>query len=260
MWPGGQPMLAEPVPVSHGAPGPAGCLCHNQEEQDILDFGLPPGQYGVLVDEIEIATRQACDSLVPAGWNHNCFITVGPGASNVGGLAKTFVDGHGECISDCSYINPPPGGACPDPNPYECNGGGGDGVDGEDSGESGAEGDVGGNLGSGAYIDCSGTECDVDLGFAELLFQDMSLLASEGATIVYDTNASRFVFYGIVVGSLSSELGLDNGDQIESVNGLTIDDLDSALQAISESDTETEFRIRVKRGTQWIDFTYTLVP
>ncbi|PRP94794.1 PDZ domain-containing protein [Enhygromyxa salina] len=88
----------------------------------------------------------------------------------------------------------------------------------------------------------------------------MSLLLGEDTTLVYDTTASRFAFQGVTTGSLSAELGLRDGDRLESVNGTTIDDLEAALYAISENDTATELRVRVQRGTQWVDFTYTLVP
>jgi hypothetical protein len=258
MWPIGQPELAQPVPGSHDAPGPAGCVCLNSAEQETVDFEAPAGQYAVLMAEIEDATRKACDSIVPAGWDHNCFINEGVGASTLG-LIKPFTDGYGACIGTCVFANPPPGESCPELDPYQCNEDDGETGDNGGEGESGGSETGGSGLDAGEYIYCAGTECEIDLKFAQMLYENLEMLQSEGTTLVYESRTDRFVFQGVEGGSLAAELGLWSGDILEAVNGTIIDGLDSALQVAAESRDASELRVRVKRSQKWIDFTYTFV-
>jgi hypothetical protein len=259
MWPAGQPEKIEPVPSSHMAPGPTGCICLNSTEQNIIDFEVPLAEYDVLLDEIEKAARQACHSLVPAGWDHNCFVNSGPGAPTPIG---SFVRGLGNCVGNCIYANPPPGGTCPDPNPYECAEGGAEtgGEDHTDDTDDTDDGSDDPGLGAGDYIDCEGRTCDIDRKFAEMLYSYPELLADEGTTLVYDPTSSRFLFQGITMESLPGAMGLENGDQLESINNVTVDGLQSAFATIADNANTHSLRVRVKRGTQWIDFTYNFVP
>jgi hypothetical protein len=257
MWPAEQPELAVPVPASHDAPGPAGCVCYNAAEQEILDFEVPPGKFAEFMDELEAATRDECDAIVPPGWDHNCYITEGTDASTAA-LSKPFQGGFGECIGSCVFTNPPPGDTCPELTPYECD---------EDDGETGGVGetgadtvDAGTGMNAGDYIYCVGNSCDISLGFAQMLSENMEMLQREGATFVYDASIDRFVLQGVARGTVAFELGLASGDVLESVNDTTIGDLDSALQAMVENRDATELNVRVKRGRRWIDFTYTLAP
>ncbi|NVB37580.1 hypothetical protein G6O69_07030 [Pseudenhygromyxa sp. WMMC2535] len=51
-------------------------------------------------------------------------------------------DPSDDCLSDCAYINEPPGGSCPDKDPFECNGeapGGSDETGGEEAGTDGGD-------------------------------------------------------------------------------------------------------------------------
>lgn len=252
MWPIGQPELAEPVPSSKGAPGPSGCVCLNAAEQEIMDFQTPEPQFEELSGEVEQATREACDAIVPAGWDHNCFIAVGDGASTLG--TDPYTNGFGECVGSCGFANPPPGKSCPEFDPYECNGENGDGETGVDSGS------YNGELHAGDFVSCRGTECEVDLAFAHMVLANPGLLESEGAMFVYDSSKARFVFVDVHRGSLAAELGLSSGDVLEAVNGTNIDDLDAALHALTGNQNANELRVRVKRSQQWVDFTYILVP
>ncbi len=256
MWPVGQKQLAQPVPASLGAPGPAGCVCANSVEQDVIDFEVPVAQYDELYDKIVAAARDACSALATPGWENNCYIDAGPDAAVP--FAGTFNDGLGECIGSCSHVNPPPGESCPDPNPYECaeqNGEtGGDSETG--SGETGGGSDGTGGLDAGDYISCVGTDCDIDGDFARGLYADSSSLLREGTRLVYDPAVGRFVLQGVSSGTLASELGFRTGDVLDSVDGRVIDDLDAALRAFGDHEGAAALRVRVKRGTTWIDFDF----
>ena len=263
MWPAGDPGAAVPVPSSAGAPGPAGCVCFNSDEQGVIDFGIPLGHWNDLRDEMEAAARNACSALAAQGWDNNCHIDSGPNASTPS--SSDFTSGTGDCIGNCVYTNPPPKGSCPDPNPYECNGEpGGAGGPGE-TGETDT-GDEPGGLGSGNYIACVGNSCDIDAVFAQGLYDDPTLLLVEGTTLVYDRTVSRFVFEGVSSGSLADELRLQTGDRLEWVGSAatpagptTIHDFDSAVQAMIESKDATFIGVRVLRGTSWVDLSYTFI-
>lgn len=118
MWPIGSPELA--TPVREGAAAVVGCVCLNATEVQWLHDEVPEEQFLGLVAEIHHATRNECASLVPQGFDHNCYddeIEFGPIFANEG---PTKSD---SCFHSCAYFKPPPRGACPDdPNPFECNG------------------------------------------------------------------------------------------------------------------------------------------
>lgn len=40
--------------------------------------------------------------------------------------------------------------------------------------------------------------------------------------------------------------------------GEVVDELDAALATLAEADEHTTFDVQVQRGTQWVDFTFTL--
>lgn len=44
---------------------------------------------------------------------------------------------------------------------------------------------------------------------------------------------------------------LRDGDQIESIDGMIIHDIDSAMQAYARLGDATDLEVRVKRGSQW---------
>jgi hypothetical protein len=130
MWPVGQPDLAESVSASGGGP-PKGCRCFNDADVAILKDGLPTDTFGGLVAEMQADARNECAIAVPPGFDHNCYIEDG---SLAPGFGPAFHDGPSDaCIGSCSYIKPPPNGACDEnPDPYECNaeyGGGETGID-----------------------------------------------------------------------------------------------------------------------------------
>ncbi|MCA9696294.1 MAG: hypothetical protein KC431_02130 [Myxococcales bacterium] len=184
MWPLGQPELAEAVPPSDDAPGPAGCLCMNDAEQEILDYGVPEAKFQEMLAEIENAARDNCDAIVPAGWDHNCYITEGVGASVPHADPPAFVSGKGSCFGSCAFINPPPNGTCPELNPYECNGSGDD---------EGGGGGLGGSEGVGDVVTCQGNECTIDSDYARMLIDDPGLLSNEDTRLVFDGAKGRFV-------------------------------------------------------------------
>lgn len=259
MWPVGQPELAEPVPGSLGAEGPAGCVCFNSAEQDVINFGVPLGHWNALRDEMEAAARNACSSLATPGWDNNCHIDTGTNASTPS--ITNFFNGYGDCIGSCGYISPPPGGSCPSPNPYECNGepGGGETGGPDEGGEGGEGGDESAGLNAGEHIQCHGTKCTVDAAFAQSLYDDPTLLLGEGTTLVYDPTTGRFVFEGVSLGSLAAELGFRTGDMLESVGGTTIQDFDSAVRAMVENANATSLGVRILRGTAWVDFSFNFI-
>jgi hypothetical protein len=259
---------AEPILRPDGA-APRGCRCFNDAEHQILDDEAPQCRFEVFVDELEQATRQECQSLVPPGYDHNCWTKTGPQASVVEGW---FLQGPGACIGNCEYGSPPVGGSCPAPNPYECaTGDGGDegcaseGDVESDTGDSGLDGtssDTSGGILSDidAFVACDGRDCEIDEAFARRLYADPSALLGQSARLVYHPKLQRHVLHDVDPGSLGHTLGLRTGDQLESIDGIVIHDLDSALQAYAQLADATALKLRVKRGTQWLDFTYTFVP
>ncbi len=273
MWPIGQPDLAEPVPVFDDDPGPTGCGCFNAAERKILDYGVPQQQYSEMFAAIEAAAREECHSSVPAGFDHNCFITEGPNASVPGPADNPtiFNGGPGLCWGECHYTNPPPGKECPSLNPYECE----DYLDGDEGNPDEVEGDSDGTESGGEtsgdetssdgiiaadHIVCTGSSCDVDENLVAMLYDHPDMLMTESTRLVYDTSMNRFILTEVEPGSLAATLGLQTGDRIEQVNGTTIDSVDAALQCMAEADTTRHFDLRITRARQWLAFTYHVVP
>ena len=268
MWPvGGSFDDAEPVVRLDGG-SPRGCRCYNDAENQIFDDEAPECQYEEFLDDLEQAAREECQALVPPGYDHNCWTTSGAQASVVEGK---FPLGPGSCIGNCEFGSPPVGGSCPSISPYECaTGGYGDeGCESEgdpetstgDSGldETGSE-TSGGILGDiDAFVDCQALKCEIDEAFARSLYVDPSPLLDQGTRFVYDARLERHVLHDVERGSLAHALGLRTGDLLESVDGMTIHDLDSALRAYVQLAAATTMNVRVKRGSQWLDFTYTFV-
>jgi hypothetical protein len=269
-WPvGGSFDDADPILRPDGA-GPRGCRCYNDADHQVFLDEAPECRLDGFIDDLEQAARQECQSLVPPGYDHNCWTTTGPQASIVDPL---FPQGNGACIGNCEYGSPPPGGSCPNPSPYECaTGGGGDegcGSEGDadtDMGGSGLD-DTGSDTSGGmglddidAFVACDGQDCEIDDAFARRLYSDPSPLLRQGLRVVYHSKVRRHVLYDVEPGSLVYALGLRTGDQLESVGGMIIRDLDSALRAYAMLGDATALDVRVKRGTQWLDFTYTFVP
>jgi S1-C subfamily serine protease len=87
-----------------------------------------------------------------------------------------------------------------------------------------------------------------------------SPLLDQHTRLVYQTKLQRLVVHGVEPGSLAHAMGLRTGDRLESVDGMIIHDLDSALRAHMELGDATALEVRIQRGTQWLDFTYTFVP
>jgi hypothetical protein len=112
---------------------------------------------------------------------------------------------------------------------------------------------------AGSYINCSGNICDVDEGFAVMLWMQPSLLLSERTRLVYEPVDQRFEFASISGGTLAAELGFRDGDMLESVNGVIIDDLDAALEVYTTNSAARSLRVRVARGGRWIDFSFNIV-
>jgi hypothetical protein len=248
MWPDGQPTNAQPVPLSPNfplAPGPVGCVCMNSADQGIIDFETPQMAFDELYADILQAARDECQSLVPPGWDNDC-------ATVPASTIHPFDGGFGSCIGDCAYTNPPPLSECEDdPNPYQCNEGGDE--------TNGDDGETEGGLGAANYIDCDRTKCDIDADFAADVYNDPSLLMSENSRLVWDSTLHRFVFENIIVGSLPHELGIRDGDRLELVDGLTIDDLDAAFEAYRLAEGKSSVTIRLTRGASWITLTYTFI-
>ena len=84
-------------------------------------------------------------------------------------------------------------------------------------------------------------------------------MIDQGARLVYQTKTRRHVLTNVDPGSLAYALGLRTGDQLESVDGMIIHDLDSALHAYALLGDATNLEVRVKRGSQWLTFTYSFV-
>lgn len=263
-WPiGGSIDDAEPVIYANGAT-PKGCRCFNDAEDQILEDKVPECQLDKLLDELEQAARLECQALVKPGYDHNCWTVGGADASVV---EPMYSEGAGACIGNCEYGNPPAGGSCPDHNPYECATGDGGGAAGGCELEEGADTSTGGGGDEsegamsepGEVISCHGNECEIDELFARELYSDPSRLAEQGVRVVYDPDALRHIFKGIAPGSVAYALGLRDEDRLESINDLIIDDLDSALQAYLDARDAKALDVRVLRGSQWVDFTYTFV-
>jgi hypothetical protein len=90
MWPIDQPELATFVYATEGGP-PAGCLCFDEAESQVLRDRTPGTQYDELVDELEEAARHDCAWVVPSGNDYSCFIEDGPLAPN---LTEPYSDAH----------------------------------------------------------------------------------------------------------------------------------------------------------------------
>ncbi len=248
MWPIGEPDEAVPVTDHEGRP-PQGCLCFNAAEQQLLVDAVPEDQHAALLAEIEQAARDECDALVPGGYDHNCY-EAGPD----GAVAETVFPGDlGSCVGDCVYTDD-----CGDPNPYECecivDGCEPDGTD-DGSDETGGETGSGGLDGADA-IACNESACEIDLDFAERLRDNPALLLGETARLVYDAARARFVFAFVDEGTVAAELGFRSGDVLESVDGVVIADLDSALEVFAASADARSLRVRVLRGTRWIELEF----
>ncbi len=69
----------------------------------------------------------------------------------------------------------------------------------------------------------------------------------------------RFIFGSVGSGTVADELGFRDGDVLESVNGVVIDDLDAALGVYSNNGQADALRVRVARSSRWVDFSFTLV-
>jgi hypothetical protein len=270
-WPvGGSFDDAEPILRPDGAP-PRGCRCYNDAEQQVFTDEAPECKLDAFIDELEQAARQECQSLVPPGYDHNCWTTSGSQASVV---EAEYPHGSGSCIGNCEYGAPPMGGSCPTPSPYQCATGGsgeedcaseGDADGGSGTGDSGLD-DTGGDTTGGllgdveAFVDCDARDCEIDEAFARRLYADPSSLVGQGTELVYHPKLQRHVLAGVEPGSLAYALGLRTGDRLESIDGMIIHDLDSALQAYVRLGDAAALDVRVKRGTQWLDFTYTFTP
>lgn len=254
--------LEDAMPVlDPGGNTPRGCVCFNDAEHQILDDEVPECPYAELLDELEQAARQECQTLVLPGYEHNCWTTTGPDASTP---EVKFSDGQGGCIGNCEYGAPPSNGSCPDPNPYQCGTGDG-GYDCESKGD--ADAPTADDESSGAElidlelaISCEGFGCEIDRTFARQLYDDPSPLLAEGVQLVYDRPIRRHAFSGITPGTTLHTLGIRSGDQLERIGSTVIDDLDAALRAYVENHDTNPLEVRVKRGDQWVNFTYTFVP
>ncbi|MCX4241906.1 PDZ domain-containing protein [Paraliomyxa miuraensis] len=268
-WPIGS-SFDEAVPILRPDGGvPRGCRCYNDAETQIFEDKAPACRFEAFLDELELAARQECQSLVMPGYDHNCWTSVGMQAS----IAEThFPDGVGTCIGNCEYGGPPIGGSCPDPNPYECATGGGsdggcasEGGDETSASDSGLD-DTGSDTSGGMLLDidaliaCVELDCEVDRALARQLYVDPSPLLEQGTVLVHVAKLQRHVLQGVEPDSIVHALGLRSGDRLESVNGIVIRDLDSALHAYVQLGDATTLEVRIKRGSQWLDFTYTLVP
>lgn len=268
-WPvGGSFDDADPILRPDGGV-PRGCRCYNDAELQVFADKAPECKLELFDEELELAARQECQALVPPGYDHNCWTMSGPHASIV---EERFQSGPGACVGNCEYGGPPNGGSCPTPSPYECATGGAadDGCDSEGDGDTGVGesglDETGGDTSGGAMLDidafvsCEGQGCEIDEAFARRLHADPSPLADQGTLLVYDATLRRHVLYGVEPGSLVHALGLRNRDQLESINGMIINDLESALHAYVQLADATVLEVEVKRGSEWLDFTYTFVP
>jgi hypothetical protein len=249
---------------------PRGCRCYNDAELEIFKAQAPQCRFDEFMEDLALATRQECQSLVMPGYDHNCWTTTGPEATNVEGAFAQ--PGPGACVGNCEYGAPPAGGSCPTPNPYECaTGDGGDeacdsGDDTETStGGSGLDDTTGDTSGGvlpnvDTFVSCEERDCEIDEAFARALHADPSPLFHQPTRLVYHTELRRHIFEGVEPGTLAFALGLRTGDRLESVDGVVIYDLDSAVRAYVRLGDASALHVRVKRGAQWLDFTYTFVP
>lgn len=248
---------------------PRGCRCYNDAENEIFNDTIPECRFEGFLDDLEQAAREECEALVMPGFDHNCWITSGAQASIV---EDEYPLGDGACIGNCEYGQPPVGGSCPDPSPYECATGGHDADACESEGDVDPSADestgdtTGGDTTGGVMLDfdglvfCDGQQCEIDEAFARSLYADPSPLLGQRTRLVYDAKIKRHILRGVTSDSLAYTLGLRDGDRLESVGGLVIHDLDSALRAYVQLGHETVLDVRVQRDTQWLDFTYSFVP
>lgn len=242
MWPIGQPELAVAVEGPEGGP-PRGCACFNSAEDQVLSDGEPAEYYAALEASIGQAARNACDAAVPAGYDHDCYVEAPDGPS----LESSHSIGAGACVGDCAYTD-----ECGDPDPYECE----EILNGGDE-TTGAESEDEGILDASAHIHCTDAACEIDEDFARMLWTNPTLLMDERARLVYDSTLARFRLQAVDPNSVAHELGLREGDVIESINGVTIRDLDTALGVYVDNSNASALRVRIARSSQWIDFTYT---
>ncbi|MEM9461110.1 MAG: PDZ domain-containing protein [Myxococcota bacterium] len=274
MWPAGDPNAVEPI-IGPGGMPPQGCRCFSDAEHQILNDEVPEPAYQQRVDELEVLARQECAALVPPGFDHNCFETATEPAS----VDIAFGNGAGSCIGSCTYIKPPPGGTCDDLDlPAQCDGGGPGGSGsvegtGDPAGSSdtivadSSGGDQGDEESSGAgglhasdFIECDGSQCQIDAGFARMLYQDPALLLDESTRLRFDAKTRRFELVSVRSGSVAWALGLRSGDRLESIDGHEIDSLDRALSIYAQGAAATSISVRIIRGTQWLDFELSFVP
>jgi len=265
MWPAdGSIDDAEPILRPDGFP-PQGCRCYNDAEQQIIRDHAPACRFEDFFEELELATRQECQALVPPGYDHNCWTTSGAAASVAEGESRGPV---GSCIGNCEYGTPPAGGSCPTPTPYECATGGGEECDsgGETSvGEPGTDDTSSDESGEGlldidAFVMCDMQDCEIDEAFARRLYADPSPIVDQGTRLIFDVKRARHVFDRVERGTLAYALGFRTGDRLESINGFVIHDLQSALDAYVRLANEPLLEVRVQRGSRWFDFTFTFVP
>ncbi len=253
MWPAGQPEFAEPISDDIFA-----CTCFNEIEQGVLTNKVPLDEFTALVTEIEQVTREHCASLVPEGFEHNCDLVDVPNAPTI---TDPYEGGSSnDCHGSCSFINPPPGGSCPELDPYECNdepAGGGDEAGDDDAG--GDDEGPGASLYAEEHVNCEGTRCTIDRAFAESLWRDPNALLAEDARLIFDDASARFVLVDVDVGSLAHTLGLRSGDHLESVEGVIIDDLEIAIEVAIVCEQSDAVELRVLRGARAIDFHYSML-
>ena len=128
---GGEPELAVPALDGDMIP-PIGCACFNDAEVEILWAASPESKYRDYLAQLEALARNDCDTVVPPGWDHNCY-DEGPDGPT---FKDPYAGGAGSCVGDCSYTNPGAAGCGDEPNPYECEEmyGGGETGDGETDG------------------------------------------------------------------------------------------------------------------------------
>ncbi|WP_157595769.1 PDZ domain-containing protein [Plesiocystis pacifica] len=271
MWPPGQPELAEPVPPSVGYPGPLGCVCLNAEETSTLESGVPEEYAAELAQRVREATQNACASAVPDGYDHNC-MSEAPGEAPILLADMPFYVGAGDCIGDCTQINPPKGGSCDDPNPYECQGTTStDDGDDEASSDTGSDSDseesetgseetgVYGAASAADYVSCAGAVCEVDRGYAQFVLESLAWYDDGGTTFVYEPARGRYVIHGVTEGSIAHALGILDGDVLDSVDGVPIDGLDAALAALVAHYDAEAVSLTLGRGGQRRTFSCVLV-
>lgn len=244
----------------------------NNTEHTTMDSEEPNEKYADFVAEPEQAARDDCASLVPPGYNHNCYTTDGIGASQPD---LVFESGMGTCVGGCSFfLEPKKGGCGRDPNPFECekikeSGGDGDtgpddsesdGAEAETAGEDGGESPVPGGVDLGLYLSCDDTSCTIDRALLDIVAADPKLALYGDTQLIFDPDIQRFVFLDVGSDSIAEALLFNSGDRLESINGRTLDSIDAALEMAATSQNEDRFEVVLLRGTQWTDLNYFVVP